>query len=336
MLTPIDNNIIRTHAIRKIKRNKRNRRALFHRRKYDINKRRSQHAVNTPTSMSYPPNQCQKTVASSTPECPNAITCTSTSPLNQQQQTIIPKSSNQPVIASSVSEPNSPNAIITPTSTPFTSQQEQIILSKLSNRPITEGLTSSVSEPDSSSTYRYHPNVDFFQLQESLSDIDLGTDWKVVHNDKGIHLYKIKMGQISQPVIERSVSINVSMSWHAHAMGKLLTHATCQLLRMFPQRISSIAIVKEIADAIDRAHICPGNPDPEMVELFERRGHSITTADNHNMQAAYIDVVDVTNSNGALFARTVRHNECDILCQQKERHPHMCSACQLYRSNLRE
>ena len=335
VLTPIDNNIIRTHAIRKIKRNKRNRRALFHRRKYDINKRRSQHAVNTPTSMSYPPNQCQKTVASSTPECPNAITCTSTSPLNQQQQTIIPKSSNQPVIASSVSEPNSPNAIITPTSTPFTSQQEQIILSELSNRPITEGLTSSVSEPDSSSTYRYHPNIDFFQLQESLSDIDLGTDWKVVHNDKGIHLYKIKMGQISQPVIERSVSINVSMSWHAHAMGKLLTHATCQLLRMFPQRISSIAIVKEIADAIDRAHICPGNPDPEMVELFERRGHSITTADNHNMQAAYIDVVDVTNSNGALFARTVRHNECDILCQQKERYPHMCSACQLYRSNLR-
>ena len=45
VLTPIDNNIIRTHAIRKIKRNKRNRRALFHRRKYDINKRRSQHAA---------------------------------------------------------------------------------------------------------------------------------------------------------------------------------------------------------------------------------------------------------------------------------------------------
>ena len=45
MLTPIDNNIIRTHAVGKIKRNKRNRRALFHRRKYDINKRRSQHAA---------------------------------------------------------------------------------------------------------------------------------------------------------------------------------------------------------------------------------------------------------------------------------------------------
>ena len=104
VLTPIDDNniIIHTHAIRKIKRNKRNRRALCHRRMYI--KRRSQHAANTPTSMSYPPNQCQKTVASSTPECPNAITCTSTSPLNQQQQTIIPKSSNQPVIASSVSK----------------------------------------------------------------------------------------------------------------------------------------------------------------------------------------------------------------------------------------
>ena len=380
VLTPIDNNIIRTHAIGKIKKNKRNRRALFHRRKYDINKRRSRDAAYTPISMSYPPNQCQQAVAmSSTPECPNAITPTSTSPLNQQQQVIIPKSSNQPVIASSALEPNSPitptstpfnqqeqvmlselsnqpisegltssvsnqpviassvlepNSPITPTSMPF-NQQEQVILSELSNQPISEGLTSSVSEPDSTSTYRYHPNIDFFQLQESLSDINLSTDWKVVHNDKGIHLYKIKMGQTSQPAIERSVSINVSMCWHAHAMGKLLTHATCQLLSTFPQRILNIAMVTEIVDAIDRAHICPGNPDPEMVELFERKGHSIITADNyHNMQAAYIDVVDVTNSSGVQFARTVRHNECEILCQQKERHPYMCSACQLYRSNL--
>ena len=123
------------------------------------------------------------------------------------------------------------------------------------------------------------------------------------------------MGQTSQPAIERSVSINVSMCWHAHAMGKLLTHATCQLLSTFPQRILNIAMVTEIVDAIDRAHICPGNPDPEMVELFERKGHSIITADNyHNMQAAYIDVVDVTNSSGVQFSRTVCHNECEILC----------------------
>lgn len=47
-----------------------------------------------------------------------------------------------------------------------------------------------------------------------------------------------------------------------------------------------MANVKEIVDSIDRALICPGNPDPEMVELFERRGDSIITADNyHSMQA---------------------------------------------------
>ena len=88
---------------------------------------------------------------------------------------------------------------------------------------------------------------------------------------------------------DRKISLrqyNVSMSWHAHAMGKLLTHATCQLLSLFPQRILSVANVKEIVDSIDRALICPGNPDPEMVELFERRGDSIITADNyHSMQA---------------------------------------------------
>ena len=47
-------------------------------------------------------------------------------------------------------------------------------------------------------------------------------------------------------------------------------------------------------NVIDRAQICPGNPDPEMAELFERRGHC-TIDDNHHA-VAYIDVEDVTNS----------------------------------------
>ena len=69
-----------------------------------------------------------------------------------------------------------------------------------------------------------------------------------------------------------------------------------------------------------------------MVEVFERRGHSVTTTDNY--LTAHTDMLDVTNSSGAQFACKVCHNECDILCQQKGRHPHMCSACQLYRGNL--
>ena len=135
---------------------------------------------------------------------------------------------------------------------------------------------------------------------------------------------------MSQPVVDRSITINVSMSWYAHAVGKLLTHATCH---MFPEKILTVANVKAIIEAIDRAQICPGNPDPEMVELFERRSHSIATTENYH--AAYVDVMDVTSSDGVQFARTVRHNACEILCQQKGRHSHICSACQQYRGNLR-
>ena len=41
------------------------------------------------------------------------------------------------------------------------------------------------------------------------------------------------------------------------------------------------------------------------------------------------------NSDGVQYARTICHNKGEILCQQKGRHPHMCSACQGYRGNLR-
>ena len=269
VLTPIDN-IFATHTHGKNKRKKRNRRALFDRRKYDINKCRSHVTPTPPISMSYPPNQSQ---------------------------------------------------LITPTTTPSTSvNQCQHVISP--GQPISKGIiSSSVSEPNSATTHRYHPNIDFFQLKESVTGIDLAADWKVVHNDEGIHLYKIKTGQVTQPMIARSVTINVNMSWHAHAVGKLLTRETCPLLSIFPEKIWDVTCVKEITDAVDRAQICPGHPDPEMVELFERRGHS--TTDNYH--TAYIDVVDVTNSDGVQYARTIHHNECEILCQQQGRHPHVLS-----------
>ena len=161
-----------------------------------------------------------------------------------------------------------------------------------------------------------------------MTGINLAADRKVIHDDAGIHFYKLKTGQVTQPVVARSGTINVTMSWHAHAVGKLLTWETCQLLSTFPEKIVDATCVKEIIDA---AQTCPGNPDPEIIELFERRGHS--TADNYC--AAYIDVVDTTNSDGVQYAHTIHYNECEILCQPKGRHPHMCSACQGYRGNLR-
>ena len=284
VLTPIGNTFSATpsNTRGKIKRNKRNRRALFHRRKYDINKRRSPIIPTVPISMSYPPNQSQLTTTTITP---------STS-INQHQQQL---------------------EVINP------------------SQPISKGISSSVSEPDSTTTHRYHPNIDFFQLRESLTGIDLAADWKMVDNDAGIYFYKIRTGQMTQPVVARSVTISITMSWHAYAVGKLLTRECCQLLSTFPDKILDATSVTEIIDAVDSAQLCPGNPDPEIVELFERRGHS--AADDYC--AAYIDVVDVTNSDGVQYARTVRHNKCEILCQQKGRQPYICSACQLYKGSLR-
>ena len=105
-------------------------------------------------------------------------------------------------------------------------QHQQITLPESSNQPISKGITTSVSEPDSTITHRYHPSIEFLELQQSVTGNDFDTDWKVSHSDESSHFHKIKMGQMTQPMVNRSVTVNSNMSWHAYAMGKLLTHAT--------------------------------------------------------------------------------------------------------------
>ena len=100
---------------------------------------------------------------------------------------------------------------------------------------------------------------------------------------------------MSEAVVERSVTVIINISWHTHAASKLVTNSSCRLLQGFPDKISGMQCFKEILKAVDQATLCPGNPDPEFVELFKG---------NHT-----VSFLDVT---------TIRHSQCEVLCKRME------------------
>ena len=119
-----------------------------------------------------------------------------------------------------------------------------------------------------------------------------------------LQMCKMKSSPMSGAVVERSVTVTINMSWQVHAASKLVTNSSCRLLQSFPDRISGMRCFKEILKAVDQATLCPGNPDPEFVELFKG---------NHT-----VSFLDVT---------TIRHSQCEVLCERNGRFPKRCRKC---------
>ena len=127
---------------------------------------------------------------------------------------------------------------------------------------------------------------------------------------------------MSEAVAERSVTVSVNMSWHAHAARKLVTRANCQFLERAPNRISGIQCLNDILQTVQKATLCPGNPDSEFVELFKCRGRSTSGA------VAFLDVTtEVVNTDGTVSPQTIRHSHCELLCTPKGKFLKRCQKC---------
>ena len=69
-----------------------------------------------------------------------------------------------------------------------------------------------------------------------VKDINLPTRWLMSEEDEAVHFCRMKMSEMTQPMVE-STDSNISMSWHTHALRKLLTLTSCKLLSTFPEKI---------------------------------------------------------------------------------------------------
>ena len=136
----------------------------------------------------------------------------------------------------------------------------------------------------------------------------------------------MKVLPMSQAKVERSITVNTDMSWHVHVAGKLVS--TNKVLKEFPSRVSDVKCLQHMMQCVERAHLCPGNPQPEFVEVVNKRASG--------NKAAYVDSeVEVIDVDGQMYGRTVRRSDCELLCTPSSSHPKRCKNCSQYRSHLR-
>ncbi len=87
--------------------------------------------------------------------------------------------------------------------------------------------------------------------------------WTPDYSDNSIQLCMMKVTPMSQVKIERLVTVNRCVL--ACACPRKL--ATKELLQEFPCQIVKVKCLHDVMQCVERAHICPGNPQPEFLKL---------------------------------------------------------------------
>jgi hypothetical protein len=157
-----------------------------------------------------------------------------------------------------------------------------------------------IQEPNSSLVQRYHPNASFEMLKEGVQ-ASLPQGWTVVCHESAIQLCMVKVAPMAPPSVERSITIDADMSWYAHARQRVLTSRSSKLLSSFPARIRELADLLEIVRTVTHATVCPGNPDPEFMDVIEKRGGSFLGPDGQ-VVGVLDSTGEVTNHDGRVYA----------------------------------
>ena len=86
---------------------------------------------------------------------------------------------------------------------------------------------------------------------------------------------------------------------------------------------------------IEKADICPGNPDEKFVSLCRKSGEIIREAKGNGDVIAVVEDLVVEGRDGEQYSSTVRRIDCSVLCLKQRPHPVRCKAYQSLRSTLR-
>ena len=85
--------------------------------------------------------------------------------------------------------------------------------------------------------------------------------------------------------------------------------------------------------------VCPGNPDPEFVDVIEKRGGSLRSAGGQ-VVGILDSTSEVTNHDGRVYGRTIRRYDCEVLLRtgvpsSASAKPTRCKSCAQYRNTIR-
>ena len=180
------------------------------------------------------------------------------------------------------------------------------------------------------------PNDTYEILKPCLSAVPLPTQWQVFSDSNSIEYCQL-MNDLSLSgmcYVSKSIAIRTDLSWSILVQGQKVP-TTCKFLAHFPPALALSDQASKMVETLNRAFICPGNPDQEFVNVCRKRGGTIKGQRENGDMVAFIDEHLVTDSRGQSHPCTVRRVDCDILCEPSAQCPQRCRSCQGFRSTLR-
>ena len=122
-------------------------------------------------------------------------------------------------------------------------------------------------------------------------------------------------------------------TWNVHVGDKKVPES-CHLLMKSSPCTSSSKVLPNLIRSVDRARLCPGNPEEQFATICHKRGGEMKGERGTGDRIAFIDSTSVVDSKGQSYPCTVRRVDCDILCDPEGPYPQRCRPCQSFRSTL--
>ena len=181
------------------------------------------------------------------------------------------------------------------------------------------------TQPDNSLLERNHPNSNLLKLKEHIEKRQL--KWVTMLSSTSLQLLSIVEKPLNAPSIERTVSINSDLSWCVYVNGQLINSDRYTLLSKLSKKLSNGEDLITLLDIVLQAQLCPGNSDPEFVELIELEGGAFKGKNQ--------EIVATLDPNAE--RKTVRRYDCEILCRPTSAgvRASRCSSCRKFRNHLR-
>lgn len=188
--------------------------------------------------------------------------------------------------------------------------------------------------------YRYKKRADSSsQEKDSPQNINLPAHWQLVvatNNDVSCQYCKVGVDGISGLcMVTASVTVSSDSTWNAYFNGKRIP-VTCNILSKYPPKITSQGMLSEVIAELDRAVLCPGNPDNAFVDIYKKKDGMVKGNRGSGETVAFVDSTPVISSCGKQYLETIRRVDCDIISNENSDHyPLPCGNCKSFRSTLR-
>lgn len=169
---------------------------------------------------------------------------------------------------------------------------------------------------------------------EDDSTVSLPSGWQRMSTAENTQYFKVEISPSAQCEVTRSVVVYPDHTWSVYAHGKKVP-SDSHLLCRFSSPLSNTTDRVRLIEEVDKATLCPGNPEEKFIAIGQLRGGEIKGARGSGATVAFIDSTQVTDSTGQHYSRTIRRVDCEVICERSGKYPTRCKACQTCRSTLR-